>query len=108
MAERTVEAFRAHYEGLPNNILWLACTAASRGVSYSNCTKDMMAEAFVKDTYGIGTVEMSEIDDKIIAFYAGDKIGVKQSAVVFNWISREKLMQKMLKVKHGQRQARAG
>jgi hypothetical protein len=104
---KTVEAFRTHFEGLPNNILWHACNAAVRGISYSGCTKDMIAEAFVTDKMGIGLIEMTDIDDQIIALYAAGKMGPKQSAVVFNWLSREKLLQKMLKVKRGTKAALA-
>jgi hypothetical protein len=104
---KTVEAFRTHFEGLPNNILWQACTNASRAVNYSDCTKADMAESWVRDDYGIGKLEISEIDDHVIALYAAGKIGVKQSAVVFNWISREKLMAKFLKVQRGTKAARS-
>jgi hypothetical protein len=103
---RDAAVFRAHFEGLPNNILWQACSNAVSGINYSNCTKDMLAESFVKDDYGIGKVEMSVIDDHVIAMYSAGRIGVKQSAVVFNWLSREKLLPKLLKVKRGTKAAR--
>src|SRR5688572_5244073 len=96
---RDAAKFRAHFEGLPNNILWTACSRSVSGIDYSNCRKGDLADAWVRDDYGIGKVEISDIDDHVVAMYSAGQIGVKQSAVVFNWLSREKLLPKLLKVK---------
>ncbi len=103
---RDAAVFRAHFEGLPNNILWTACSRSVSGIDYSNCRKADLADAWVRDDYGIGKVSISDIDDHVVAMYSAGQIGVKQSAVVFNWLSREKLLPKLLKVKRGTKAAR--
>ena len=85
---RTETEFFEHFRGLPTNILQRACTYVSQGVSYERCSKAHMAEAYAKDDYGIGRIDMAVIGRRVGKLLEENWLSARQFPVVEKWAKR--------------------
>jgi hypothetical protein len=102
---RTSAQFMEHFRGLPNNILTTAISRCTPGVDYSKMAKIDLADDYAGRDYGLGRIEMWQIDAKVVEMYlAYNQVSAAQSLKVFAWLRSKNLIEESQRRSRGQNQ----
>jgi hypothetical protein len=90
---RTSAQFMEHFRGLPNNILTTAISLCTPGIDYSKMAKIDLADDYAGRDYGLGRLELSQINVQVINMYLNARVSAAQSLKVFAWLREKNLIE---------------
>jgi hypothetical protein len=90
---RTAAQFMEHFRGLPNNILTTAISLSTPGIDYSKMAKIDLADDYASKGYGLGRLELAQINVQVINMYLNARVSAAQSLKVFAWLREKNLIE---------------